>query len=878
MQLSLPQVQSRKRLVRWLPLFAALLLTACELEYQEGNAVDDSASDSTTPGLATAATTLDLDVAELPDTEVQPSFHVAPVVLDEPDSQDEINNDSSIYSGPHKQSVPSELGEVDSSRLTVESIEAVRRFGWRPRARSADADSTIQPMAAGSVVSTYTPAQIRSAYGLPTLPVVGAAVTAAQAAQLGAGQTIYIVNAMHNPNVVAELTAFNQKFGLPTCASKAIATNAALPLTAAAPAAGCTLSVVYTTPGGAMTAKVPAYESGWATEIALDVQWAHATAPLARIILIEAPDASVNSLVGAVKMANSMGPGIVSMSFGAVEGNWTASVDSAFSRSDMTYLAATGDSGASVAWPSVSSNVVAVGGTTLTYAGMGNRSETGWSGTGGGVSSYTSTPSYQAAYVPGVGSLARRSVADVAFNADPSSGQYVAVISPGSAAVKWISAGGTSLATPQWAGVFAIANAMRAQTAKPALGASHAVLYGQVAGNAASYATAFSDITRGANGSCSICQGRVGYDAMTGLGTPNVNTLVSALSGISIAAVPPVVTSASISGKVGTALTFTVSVNAPNAVTYSLSGAPSGMSISGSGVVSWAKPVVGSYSVAVTAKDSKTGLSGQGLYTVKIDAIPPTVSSGNISGKAGTALKFNVKVTSANPASLSLGGAPTGMSISSAGVVSWAKPVTGSYKVTVTAKDSKNGLSGQGIYSIAISAPQPPQVASAIVNGKPGVALTYSPTVSASGPVTYSLGGAPAGLTINSSGKISWAKPVAGNYIVTVIAKDKASNLSGQGILTLTIVQAGPVITLPVMNGVVGKSMSGTIGISAPGARAVSITLTGLPLGMMLYSNGMNITLTWPKPVLGTYNINVSVIDSTGLAAKATLTVKVAAK
>ena len=79
-----------------------------------------------------------------------------------------------------------------------------------------------------------------------------------------------------------------------------------------------------------MTASAPAYDSGWATEIALDVQWAHAIAPLARIVVIKAPDASVNGLSNAVKLANNMGPGVVSMSFGANEVDWTSSFDTVF--------------------------------------------------------------------------------------------------------------------------------------------------------------------------------------------------------------------------------------------------------------------------------------------------------------------------------------------------------------------------------------------------------------------------------------------------------------------------------------------------------------------------------------------------------------------
>ena len=233
---------------------------------------------------------------------------------------------------------------MSSQRLTVQALESARRV----RALAVASGGAVTPAATGGAASTYSPAQIRAAYSLPTLPAAGTVLTASQAAQLGAGQTIYIVDAQHDPNVAAELAAFNQKFGLPACATRTISPGAALPLAAASTTAGCEIAVVYGTAVGTMTPAAPAYDAGWATEIALDVQWAHATAPLARIVLIEAPDASLNSLLGAVKLANAMGPGSVSMSFGGGEGSWTSSVDSAFAGTGMTYLAATGDSGAAV--------------------------------------------------------------------------------------------------------------------------------------------------------------------------------------------------------------------------------------------------------------------------------------------------------------------------------------------------------------------------------------------------------------------------------------------------------------------------------------------------------------------------------------------------
>lgn len=455
-------------------------------------------------------------------------FHAAPVLLSEPKNTDTEDNAASALMGGHLHDVPAEFSQLPTRGLThqiMESIPIVSTTGYQ----GGNANALTTSMASGGKVTTYTPAQIRAAYGMPALPsTTASALTPAQAAQFGAGQTIYIINAKHNPNVVAELAAFNRAFGLPACTTKAIAIGTSLPLPAAT-SGGCELSVVYNTTSGNITGTAPAYDSGWATEIALDVQWAHATAPYARIILIEATDASLTSLTGAVKLANAMGPGVVSMSFGANEGTFTQSVGSVFTADKMTYLAATGDSGAQVSWPSVDPNVLAVGGTSLTYSGTGTRTEAGWSGTGGGISAYTPKPGYQSNAVPGMGNVPRRAAADVAFNADPNTGQYTAVMKPGSSSVYWMSAGGTSSGPPQWAGLIAVANAVRAQAGKPPLGAPHAALYGQIASVPGNYASAFADITKGANGTCATCSAKVGYDSVTGLGTPNFASLLSAL-------------------------------------------------------------------------------------------------------------------------------------------------------------------------------------------------------------------------------------------------------------------------------------------------------------------------------------------------------------
>ncbi|MYN37753.1 peptidase S53 [Duganella sp. FT109W] len=705
----------------------AALLSACG-----GSTTDSTANTAQLQAapLATATTILQLDPATLPDADAQqlavPAFHMAPVLLETPA---DASADAAAPASVHTQTVPTEFRGISSRRLTLQGLrqaQAARSQSTSSGSSSNDgsdssatANTTAAPLATTTTVATYTPAQIRAAYGLPTLPASFTGLTAAQAAQLGAGQTIYIVDAQHNPNVAAELSAFNTKFGLPACTTKAIAATASLPL-ATASSSACELSVVYSTAAGGMTATAPAYDSGWATEIALDVQWAHATAPLARIVLIEASTSSYNNLLGGIKLANAMGQGIVSMSFGGSESSGTSSAESAFAATGMTYLAATGDSGAAVSWPSSSAKVLAVGGTTLTYTG-GTRSEVVWSGTGGGVSAYVATPSYQSTAVPGMGSAVRRTVADVAFNADPNSGQYVAVIASGTSTVKWASVGGTSLATPQWAGLIAVSNALRAVNGKAALGAPHVALYTNISTVPGTYASTFADITKGSHGTCAACSGEVGYDQATGLGTPNATALLSSLSGLTVQTAP-VVAAASISGKAGTALSFTVAVTASNAVTYTLSGAPSGMSISSAGVVSWATPVTGTYSVTVTAKDSKTGLSGQGVYTVTIAAATsstttttttaagsgPVIKATTMSGVAGRALSGTISITDATSKSISvsISGAPLGMSFQVSGmqiVASWASPQTGSYTLKVVATDG-NGASASLAVPVTVTA------------------------------------------------------------------------------------------------------------------------------------------------------------------------------
>lgn len=775
----------------------SLVLAACSWLYGcGGGAVSEGDSVRSQEVIASGETTLELAGTALQDAAnpqvVSPTFHLAPVLLAEPEAVDSTKAAIAAQQPPEVHLVPPDLAELSTRRLTVDAMQTARAFGVKSVVQEAGGGT----MRAGTAVTTYAPAQVRAAYGFPSISGTPASLTAAQAAQWGAGQTIYVIAAKHNPYVASELAAFNQKFGLPTCTSKVLPANTVLPVAPASAAArSCELWVAYSAAAGGLTGTAPAYDSGWATEIALDVQWAHAMAPLARIVLVEAPDASVNSLLSAIRVANSMGPGVVSMSFGAGEGSWTASVDAAFTGANMSYLAATGDSGAAVSWPAVSPNVLGVGGTTLTYTGTGARSEVAWSGTGGGTSAYVATPAYQKSGMPVVGSVVRRTVADVAMNADPASGQYVAVTSASTGAIQWVSAGGTSLSTPLWAGLLATANAMRADVAKAPLGLAQTPLYAQVGAVSGNYAAGFLDITAGTHGTCGTCSARAGYDQLTGLGTPQASALLGMLTGTAAVASAPVVTGATITGEAAKALSFTAAVTATNPVTWTLSGAPAGMAINASGVVSWAAPMAGTYSVTVTAKDSVTGKTGQGTYTVNILAAKaPVIAGATITGQPGVALSFNVATTSSNPVTYALAGAPTGMAISSAGVVSWSSPVAGTYSITVTARDSVNGLSGSAVFSVKISATST------------GIAITAQPMV-----------------------------------------------------------------------GIAGKPLSGVIGLSAPGASAISVTISGVPLGMGLSMQGTNVIVNWPSPVTGKYSLQVTLRDSLGRMTQATVPVTITA-
>jgi subtilase family serine protease len=355
------------------------------------------------------------------------------------------------------------------------------------------ANVQVEALEARDLMSAFIPSQIRSAYGFGSFQFVYKGQTTPAD---GRGQTIAIVDAYDDPKIFSDLAYFDSYFGI------------------AAPPSF--VKAYYTT----------TTNSGWATEEALDVEWAHAMAPQAKLLLVEAASSSYNDLFTAVNWARSQaGVSVVSMSWGGGEWSGETSYDQYMTtphgHNGVTFVASSGDNGSGAIYPAASPNALSVGGTSLYLnSSNGYLSESGWSGSGGGVSSVEGKPSYQNA----VQVSSHKTTPDVAYDANPNTGFWV-YNTQGSSG--WGVIGGTSAGAPQWAALVAIADEGRAIGGYNTLdGATQTLpaLYG------ASQATDFHDVTTGSNGAYSA---HGGYDLVTGLGSPKAQSVVNTLLAVS---------------------------------------------------------------------------------------------------------------------------------------------------------------------------------------------------------------------------------------------------------------------------------------------------------------------------------------------------------
>lgn len=329
----------------------------------------------------------------------------------------------------------------------------------------------VRPLARPSIVTGgVSPVKIKSVYNLGSS---------------GGSGVVAIIDAYADSKIESDLGTFTRQFGLRSCTIKN----------------GCFEK-------HQMTSRLAA-SPDWAIETALDVQWAHAIAPDAKILLVQARSNSGTDLLDAIDYARGRSDvRAISMSWGGDEFSSEGFFETHFTSSfGATFFASSGDGGHGISWPAVSANVIGVGGTSLHFDSSGHfTSETAWSGSGGGVSSYINEPSFQSDF--GLSSTGgKRAVPDVAYDGDPSSGfpVYDSISYFGSRG--WFVVGGTSAGAPQWAALRSISSNV-----------TQSRLY-QDAHNQPG--TFLRDIVSGSNGSCgTLCHAQTSYDFVTGLGSP----------------------------------------------------------------------------------------------------------------------------------------------------------------------------------------------------------------------------------------------------------------------------------------------------------------------------------------------------------------------
>ncbi|MET8633231.1 putative Ig domain-containing protein [Streptomyces sp. NPDC004680] len=455
--------------------------------------------------------------------------------------------------------------------------------------RRTDIEQRLASATAAAAPSGLSPANLHSAYNLPSTG--------------GSGMTVAVVDAYNDPNAESDLATYRSTYGLSACTK----------------ANGCFKQVSQT----GSTTSLPSNNTGWAGEEALDIDMVSAVCPNCKIILVEANSANDTDLGTAENEAVALGAKFVSNSWGGSEASSQTSEDTQyFKHPGIAITVSSGDEAYGAEYPAASQYVTAVGGTALsTSSNSRGWTESVWKtssteGTGSGCSAYDPKPSWQTDT-----GCSRRMEADVSAVADPATGVAVYDTYGGSG---WAVYGGTSASAPIVAGVYALAGTPGATDYPAKYPYSHT-------GN-------LYDVTTGNNGSCStsyFCTARAGYDGPTGWGTPNGTAAFSAgsSSGNTVTVTSPGNQSTTTGGSVS--LQISASDSAGAALTYSATGLPTGLSINSStGLISGTASTAGTYSATVTAKDS-TGASGSASFSWTVGTSGGTCSSAQLLGNPG---------------------------------------------------------------------------------------------------------------------------------------------------------------------------------------------------------------------------------------------------
>lgn len=349
--------------------------------------------------------------------------------------------------------------------------------------------------------SGYHPADLRGAYSLPSTTS-------------GSGQVVAIVDAYNDPNALSDVNTYRSTFGIPTIS----ACNGSKPSTSTN-----TPCFMQVNQSGSKSG-LPTNNASWSQEISLDLDMVSAVCPNCSIILAEASSASMTNLGTAVNAAANLGATEISNSYGGSESSSDTSYDSSyFNHPGIAITASSGDSGYKVEYPASSQYVTAAGGTSLYLNGAGTSSptynyETAWEttsseGAGSGCSVYDPQPSWQSSVsniTAAPASCSKRAVADVSSDADPNTGVSVYDSYSYRGQSGWLVFGGTSVASPTLAAVYALA------------GNASSLTYGSYS---YSHLSSLHDVTKyGAyTETCGsdLCNAAAGWDGPTGNGSPS---------------------------------------------------------------------------------------------------------------------------------------------------------------------------------------------------------------------------------------------------------------------------------------------------------------------------------------------------------------------
>jgi hypothetical protein len=500
-----------------------------------------------------------------------PSIDAGAITVDSQDNFILATTDSSLYGGgPGVVHINSALSAFLADPLSdpseIPSGISYQNVGGTDRLAVADSASETYttagelPLFSGQASA----AQLRHAYGIDQITFPGPGGTTVVGD--GSGQTIAIVEEGVDPTLGADLATFDQFFGIPAPPSFRIVNQ-----------------------NGVTTENTDIIG-----EASLDVEWAHAVAPGASIVVYNAEfdpnnaTASFQNLIIAMQQASRLpGVTVVTLSYGLPESSLAASglsqqtLDANFTTPGVTFLVASGDSGiygnggrgVTADFPGSSANVVSVGGTSIVidsagdYPGTGSSGEVAWGtgtssgsngGGGGGLSAVEAEPAWQKAVVPAsIDSINARALPDVAMDSG-SAQEYdvftstVAASSVSPSAVGWLGDAGTSAASPIWAGLIAIADQGRAlEGGSPLTGNTQTLpaLYSLPSSD-------FHDIVFGNNGD----PAEPGFDLTSGLGSPVANLLVPDLAGYQIPAKLTITSQPTQSIAAGAPFTLTVQV------------------------------------------------------------------------------------------------------------------------------------------------------------------------------------------------------------------------------------------------------------------------------------------------------------------------------